>query len=136
MPNNAALRPALVTSEVWVYHVVHAGTQTVISQKFGNGAGPTWSLSTFQGYPRLTSLHQNAGGVQFIQAPQQLPLFEWSHLAFTFDGSTEILYVNGVAVAQRTGLGPLIYDPDSSAFGIGAEPSADSPFGFAYDRVG
>lgn len=35
------------------------------------------------------------------------PLNAWTHLAFTYDGATEKLYVNGVLVASRAQTGAI-----------------------------
>jgi hypothetical protein len=48
-----------------------------------------------------------SSGEQSIVASNNLTLNTWMHLAFTYDGSTERLYVNGVLVASQAKTGAV-----------------------------
>ena len=45
-------------------------------------------------------------GDVLLRGPAALPVDTWSHLAFTWDGSTTRLYVNGTQVATAALTGP------------------------------
>jgi hypothetical protein len=48
------------------------------------------------------------GGWQFVQQTSSIPLYQWTHLAATYDGTTITLYVNAVPVAFVPAPGTMI----------------------------
>ncbi|MFH0965984.1 MAG: LamG domain-containing protein [Planctomycetota bacterium] len=58
--------------------------------------------------PRDTPIaHVSAGGWKSVLADKPLPLDTWSHLAFSYDGQTIRLYVNGVVVKESALTGSI-----------------------------
>jgi hypothetical protein len=57
------------------------------------------------GFPRFTITSTGIGSEQHLDATAPLPLNVWTHIAATTDGSSGILYVNGVAVATNASMG-------------------------------
>ncbi len=51
------------------------------------------------------------GGEQLLYGPSQLPMSTWTHLATTYDGTVQNLYVNGVLVASNPQTGPIVTAP-------------------------
>ena len=133
VPDAAGLRPAQVTGEAWVYPIVRGGYQTALAKGSSTGSEDTWWLGMLNGYPQFYSSHQN-NAFNALTGPTLLPLNQWTHLAFTFDGAITVLYVNGVAVNNQVGLGPLVYSP-SVPLTIGADWSAGAPSDACYGRV-
>jgi hypothetical protein len=79
------------------------GYALAISSQSLNGTGKPEGL-----------IGEGAGLFEDVVAPQAIEANVWSHLAFTYDGATMRLYVNGVLVASQaqttsppTGEGPL-----------------------------
>ena len=107
VPDSAALRPAQVTVEAWVFPTLLSGSyQTVIARGSSGSEDDTWFLGILNGQPQFWTFPSND-----LTAPVTIPLNQWTHLAASFDGSTKRLYVNGAQVASEGGLGPLFYDP-------------------------
>jgi hypothetical protein len=110
IPDAAALRPAQVTLEAWFFPTQFTGNQTVtiIARGSSSTGDNSWFLGVLNGLPRFST-----SSVELplpLNAPA-IPLNQWTHLAATFDGSTQRLYVNGAEIASQDGAVPLVYDP-------------------------
>ena len=91
------------TVEAWVYPTQFGGTyggwRTVLIKEqpnqltYGLWANSDTSRPSFHVYLN--------DGDYSVRGTAQLPLNAWSHLAATYDGITELLYVNGVLVGSR-----------------------------------
>ena len=73
---------------------------------FGNGAGTYFFLtpSASTGNLRFAITTNGNGAEQIIEAPGPLPTNSWCHVAVTLDGSTGLLYLDGISVATNTAL--------------------------------
>ncbi len=143
IPDSAALKPAAVTIEAWVWLdpglTNHGGEQIVFKKN-------TWS-AYFEGYSLLkygdgispdvfefcVSSHGDQVPVYGLTAVQR---GAWYHVAATYDGSEAILYVNGVADGSATAGFPLDYDTTPLFIGTtGTWPPYLSMFGGVIDEV-
>ena len=94
-----------LTLEAWVYPKTSTGGgRTVIVKEQTNGAVYNLYSSEDANLP-LASVY--VGGYRVISSKSQLPLNRWSHLATTYDGQSQRLYVNGTEVASRPQTGPI-----------------------------
>jgi Concanavalin A-like lectin/glucanases superfamily/Divergent InlB B-repeat domain/Immunoglobulin I-set domain len=116
VPDSAALKPAQITLEAWVFPTVQTrdAFHTIIAHGFSRPAArpgvileqQTWYLGVNTAQPHFFTFpdddlaHPNAGN----QGPETVPLNQWTHLAASFDGTTKRLYVNGVLVNSRRSL--------------------------------
>ncbi|MGD0605769.1 MAG: LamG-like jellyroll fold domain-containing protein [Streptosporangiaceae bacterium] len=115
IPDAPGLRPAQLTLEMWVSPTVLSSSfQAVIGRGYATGTTVTWSLGVLNGVPQFVSQSTVLAGTAAI------PLSQWTHLAVTFDGATQVLFVNGIQVASQGGLGALVYDPAPVPVTIGA----------------
>ena len=73
------------------------------------------------------------GSPQLLDAPSGIPTGSWSHLAATFDGSTQRLYVNGAQVATRASAGSIL--TSTSALKIGGNSIWGEWFSGLIDEV-
>jgi alpha-L-arabinofuranosidase len=72
---------------------------------FGTGTTDYLFLSVDAGHaPRFAISVTSYYAEQQLNAPDPLPVGEWSHLAVTLSGTTGTLYVNGVGVATNTAM--------------------------------
>ena len=121
IPDTPGLQPPQLTVEAWVFPTVLSSTsyQTVIGRGSPSpiAAAGQWWLGVHNGTPQIQYMTNQAGNLS-LTGPAAIPLNEWTHLAATFDGTTMMLFVNGIQVASQGGLGALVYAP--VPVGIGA----------------
>src|SRR5262245_38854781 len=95
-----------MTLEAWVYPTVAQPTWPAVLVKEQTGNGWVYALYANSDHSRpFMGVYIN--GEQNLWGGTLLPLNTWSHLAATYDGSTERLYVNGVQVASRAQTGAI-----------------------------
>jgi hypothetical protein len=126
VPDSSDLRPTRLTVETWVFPTVQSPSpQTIVARGSATSDNNAWSLSILNGRPRFSAIHLGYGA-QFIDAPNPLPLNQWTHLAITWDGYVKSLYINGGLAVQTAGLGPLYYDPAAVPVTIGSDWAANA----------
>ena len=101
-----------MTLEAWVRPGAMSGWETVVIKERGAG-DYAYALYAHDGAPLdggapVPSGNVRAGGArQTLRGTTELPAGTWSHIATTYDGSTQRVFVNGVEVASRPQSGPI-----------------------------
>jgi hypothetical protein len=117
VPDSPALKPAQLTVEAWVFPTGSGFSfQAILARGSATNENNTWYMGLFNGKPQFWS-HDN----HLLEGSFAIPRDEWTHLAITFDGTTKRLYVNGVEVNSRSGLGALVYYAASVPVTIGSD---------------
>jgi hypothetical protein len=89
-----------LTISAWVYPTSGSGWRTVALKEATGVAA--YALYANEGNGRPVG-YVNVAGVDYgVAGPSALPLNTWSHLAFTYDGGTLRLFVNGVQVGSQS----------------------------------
>jgi len=87
---------------------VNPSANTAWSRLFDFGTGTSnymfLTLSAGGGPLRFATTTTGNGAEQQLNAPGNLPLNTWSHVAVTLSGTTGTLYINGQPVATNTGM--------------------------------
>jgi hypothetical protein len=119
------------TLEAWVNPVAAGNWSTVIFKE--QTGGMLYSLYSNNGTNKpvgqlyLNNAEQNAPGTAAV------PLFAWTHLASTWDGSTLKLYVNGTLVGSKAISGTL--PATTNPLRIGSNTIWNEPFNGQIDEV-
>lgn len=98
--HNVALNPSTqLTIEAWVRPSSNmAGCGTILGKNFASG----YWLGICN---RSVRLYTQGSGKAALTSATQLLLNEWAHVAATFDGSREAIYINGMLAISRTATG-------------------------------
>ncbi len=101
-----------MTLEAWVYPTSLSGWRTVILKEIPGGLA--YGLYAHDNAPNPASYVHLTGATlgDGLAGPTQLPLNTWTHLAATYDGSTQRLYVDGVQVASEPLGGSMVSSSD------------------------
>jgi hypothetical protein len=98
------------TVEMWVYNITNTGypARTAQAIQVQNGTATAddsqWGFGT--NASGLATFFYWNGSSQFVTGATTIPLRTWTHLAFTYDGSSAMrIYVNGVLDASGTRTG-------------------------------
>lgn len=94
-----------LTIEAWVYpQAIQSGS--ILAKEMLNGS--SYEMMAFSGSSvPLASFNAGSGNL-VVKDTQMLPLNTWSHLATTYDGVNQRLYVNGVQVAVLAQTGSIL----------------------------
>ncbi len=95
-----------MTIEAWVNPSAMSGWETVVMKERAVG-DLCYVLYAHDGAPLAggaagpSGIVNIAGGHNTVRGPAALPLNVWTHIATTYDGTTQRFYVNGVLVDSR-----------------------------------
>jgi hypothetical protein len=95
-----------MTLEAWVYPTARLTGWITVLMKERSG-GPAYSLSANSDVGRPSTTVNTGAGDRSLSAGPQLPVKTWTHLAATYDGSTQRLYVNGELAGTRPQAGNI-----------------------------
>ena len=106
VPPDPALSPlSALTVECWVNSTLDAqGNTWFLNHIFSGGTDTGYRMGILNGLPCFEVPQTSFS--HHLTAPDPLPTGQWVHLAGTFDGKTQRIYVNGEEKAVMERLGP------------------------------
>jgi chitodextrinase len=90
-----------MTLEAWVRPTANGAWRTVVTKEESNNQVYGLFSSSDTGRPAGILSIGTKWSQDIVRGPSALPLSTWTHVATTYDGSNERLYVNGSQVATR-----------------------------------
>jgi hypothetical protein len=121
-----------LTIEAWVYPTVApAGWRTIAAKE--RPGGVVYYLHAGSSNPSPATGLVVASGEQTLYGVAQLPTNTWTHLAATYDGTAQRLYVNGVQVSTRAQTGQV--STSTSPLRLGGNASYGEYFQGRIDEV-
>lgn len=91
---------AAQTVSLWVNYVALTGTQDFVVMRLNLESGVQIGIQN-----GTITVWRTYSGRTLVAAPTPPPAGEWHHVAYTFDRTTHILYVDGVMVSSSTATG-------------------------------
>jgi hypothetical protein len=135
-----------MTLEAWVNPTSMSGWETVLMKERGAaGAGLlSYALYAHDGAPEALGFAgpagyiRPAGATATDQGVRQashtpIPLNAWTHIATTYDGANQRLYINGALVASRAQTGTMVVS--NGSLRIGGNNSSGEFFNGLIDEV-
>ena len=120
-----------VTVEAWVKPGVMSGWETVVMKERG-AAAHSYALYAHDGgalpggAPVPSANVRVAGDHRTLRGPAAVPSGAWSHVAMTYDGTTQRLFINGVEVASAPQSGAI--ETGAGALRVGGNNSWTGEF--------
>lgn len=121
-----------VTVSGWIFPVTLAaasGYAAIVSRENGPSINDDFWLGVDNAGAKADAVVTTTMGAQLGTPGSAIALATWTHLAMTYDGATEVLYVNGAPIATTAVVGMLLHGSHSILLGAdrnnGAAPDAD-----------
>ncbi len=120
-----------MTLEAWVYPTMDMTDWATVIQKEQKDGVSYYLSANSDTYQPATGL--SVAEEQILRGGPWLFANQWTHLAATYDGAIQRLYVNGTQVAQRAQAGPI--QASSSPLRLGGNSVYDEYFQGRIDEV-
>ncbi|MBI1225787.1 MAG: T9SS type A sorting domain-containing protein [Bacteroidetes bacterium] len=119
-PNNAALNTNYTTVAFWVKVNALPASGEAFLLSFG-GWQERWKIS-LPDHGKLVWTTNNSSGISDMDAGggNELTTGVWKHVAFVHDGTNDLIYINGVQIAQKAVSGTM--NSTTKPLGIGYNP--------------
>jgi PKD repeat protein len=125
IPNKMDLNPIEITMEAWVYPTSKGYYRAMISKQPNCGFCYPWSVYSLSLAGNTSKLLMSVavGGQGYaVISDQEITLYDWTHVAGTYDGDTLKVYINGSLAQTNTDPSGPIDISDQPVY-VGKPPS-------------
>ncbi|MCX6169754.1 MAG: T9SS type A sorting domain-containing protein [Ignavibacteriales bacterium] len=109
-PNAFRINGSAITVEAWIYPLSYPNSQlgnTIVARTLNTVYSEPWisyrlwiNHANGVSLPAFSISAGTIGSTVTVQSPEDIPSFQWIHLAATYDGTFLTIYVNGLQKAQ------------------------------------
>ena len=125
-----SIKPAsAISASMWIYPF---SNNAILGSVLLSAEKVAGASDAYQVYWTTGNVIRLAIDGSSVSTSQTIPLMEWTHLSFTFDGSTVKIYFNGVEVASGSLSATLTYSSAPVLLGSNANLSF---LGYYYDGI-
>ena len=131
-PDNASLRPTALTIEGWFFLTGGTGVRTIVAKT----AGASFSNSYVVYIAANGAISGGYGDTSTLDAfsTSTIPTTNvWHHVAYTYDGSIQQIYLDGALAGSAAATPSIGYDTHPLV--IGADIDNETPAGFFPGRI-
>lgn len=116
---NSTLRVANITQEAWIYLSTTAD-QVFIGSQYGTGSNNSFALWIESG---VFKFGVNTSGTFYSSSSSSVSSSTWYHITHTYNGTTQLFYINGALVStyNSSASGNITYDLSNTLLAIGAD---------------
>ena len=119
VPRTSLMSPTNgITQECW-FNVTSTATQVFIGLQYGSSSNNSYAL--WWESPSWRGGINTAGTFNIISYNGTQSTNTWYHFVHTWNGSTQLLYINGTQVATSSNSGTLTYDSGNTRVVIGGD---------------
>lgn len=127
-----------ITVECWAYIRNYQIWNAMVSFLQDNGSSEAgWDIETRDGNKIAFALKSTGStSLNYMETQKEFALNRWYHIAATYDGTTQKLYINGNLEAESTAnSGPIDYQDSWLAFGTYKDDNEENAFNGMIDEV-
>ena len=116
---NSGLRVANITQEVWVF-LSTTSDQVFIGCQYGTSSNNSFAIWVQSG---AFAFGVNTGGNFYYSTISTVSTGVWYHLTHTYNGTTQLFYINGVLAATHNSAasGNITYDTNNTLLALAAD---------------
>ena len=119
VPMSSTLRVVSITEEVWVY-LSGTADQVFIGSQYGTSSNNSFAIWVQSG---AFAFGVNTGGNFYYSTISTVSTGVWYHLTHTYNGTTQLFYINGVLAATHNSAasGNITYDTNNTLLALAAD---------------
>ncbi len=124
IPDHGQLDPARFTVAVWAMQATDGAAMpglTHIAKQIGTGVDDSWELEAGPTFSEAFITSDNVGFPYLYTPNNVVAVGVWYHLAGSWDGTTQRVYIDGVPAGEAMPSTPVAYDSSDARIGCDSD---------------